>query len=38
MTRFLSTIRLLSLGGAKACTLGPNSGKLVEEDFIQYQP
>ena len=35
MIRFFKQ-RLLSLGGAKASTLGPVPGDLVEEEFIPY--
>lgn len=40
MIRFFkhSSLRLLKMGSAKACTLGPNAGDLVEEQFILYRP
>ena len=40
MIRFFkhSSLRLLKMGGAKACTLGPNAGNVVEELFILYKP
>lgn len=38
MLRFFSSLRLLKMGSAKGCTLGPNLGDQVEDEFIQYKP
>ena len=38
MIRFFTSIRLLKMGGAKACTLGPSLGDFLEDEIVRYKP
>jgi hypothetical protein len=32
----LRSFRILTLGGAKACTMGPIAGSELEDEFVEY--